>query len=54
MDPNTGLGPLSKKEGVPFDSEVLLASFKVRIIKLFILLYSIYLPLFPDQFKSSP
>jgi hypothetical protein len=28
LDPNTGLGPLSKKKDVPFDSTVLLGSFK--------------------------
>lgn len=30
LDPNTGLGPLSKKKDMPFDPKVLLNSFKVN------------------------
>ena len=29
QDPNTGLGPLKKKEDMPFDPKILLKSFQV-------------------------
>ena len=35
LDPNTGLGPLKKKEGMPFDPKVLLKSFQVLLVNLF-------------------